>query len=146
MKTPGYMSYEKYKKNNDSDSKKAIKIFVTTFFVMLIVFTAIAKHLSPDVDVVIGDDSEMEAKNTGLGVKRFIDDRLKMIQMEDDSSTAAKRQKRVDASATGENPNDPALFEPGPQDEKVNLPQHISDTKDNPQKITAAQNKARADV
>lgn len=86
MKTPDFMSYDRYKKKKKKDSKNGMFIFITTFFAMLLFFTVIAKSLSPDVDVTIGDDSETDAKESGLGVKKFIDERLKMIQMEDDSA------------------------------------------------------------
>lgn len=87
MKTPDYLTYERYKKKKKKDdSKSGLLIAITTFFVGLLIFTVIAKSLSPDVDVTIGGDSETDAKETGLGVKKFIDERLKMIQMEDDSA------------------------------------------------------------
>jgi len=86
MKTPDFMSYDRYKKKKKDTKKDGMLIGVTTFFVTLLVFTVIAKSLSPNVDVTIGGDSETDAKDTGLGVKRFIDDRLKMIQMEDNSA------------------------------------------------------------
>jgi len=90
MKTPDYMTYSRYKKNKNSDSKKGLWLGVTTFFSTLLIFTIVVIHLSPNVDVTIGDDTSMEAKESGLGVKRFIDDRLKMIQMEDNGAGASK--------------------------------------------------------
>lgn len=89
MKTPDYMSYNRYKKKKNTTSNKSILIGVTTFFATLLVFVIVAAQLSPNVDVTIGDDTDVEAKETGLGVKRFIDDRLKMIQMEDNESSAS---------------------------------------------------------
>lgn len=86
MKTPDFMSYDRYKKKKKKNSKNSIFIFITTFFVMLLFFSVVAKSLSPNVDVTIGDDSETDAKESGLGVKKFIDERLKMIQMEDNSA------------------------------------------------------------
>lgn len=86
MKTPDFMSYTKYNRKKNNEPKNMLLIFVAVFFAMVLFFTVIAKALSPDVDVVIGDDSETDAKETGLGVKKFIDDRLKLIQMEDNSS------------------------------------------------------------
>ena len=91
MKTPDYMSYNRYKNKKKNLSQKGVLIFITTFFVTLLLFTFVAKSLSPDVDVTIGDDSSTDAKETGLGVKRFIDDRLKMIQMEDNSTGMSKK-------------------------------------------------------
>lgn len=86
MKTPDFMSYDRYKKKKKTNNKDGLLIGITSFFVTLLLFTIIAKSLSPNVDVTIGDESETDAKDTGLGVKRFIDDRLKMIQMEDNSA------------------------------------------------------------
>ena len=86
MKTPDVMSYDRYKKKKKKNSKNSIYVFITTFFVMLLFFSVIAKSLSPNVDVTIGDDSETDAKESGLGVKKFIDERLRMIQMEDNSA------------------------------------------------------------
>ncbi len=91
MKTPDYLSYTSYKKKKKSSSKKSMTIFLVTFFATLLIFTFVAKQLTPNVDVTIGEDTDMEAKETGLGVKRFIDDRLKMIQMEDNSAGVSKR-------------------------------------------------------
>jgi len=73
MKTPDYLNYNRYKKKKKDNSKNSVMIFVTTFFAMLLIFTIVAKSLSPDVDVTIGDDSQTDAKESGLGVKRFID-------------------------------------------------------------------------
>lgn len=87
MKTPDYLSYDRYKKKKkNADSKNNALKFVVTFFITLFIFTLIAKNLSPNVDVSIGNDSETDAKESGLGVKKFIDDRLKMIQMDDNST------------------------------------------------------------
>lgn len=97
MKTPDYLSYDRYKKKKNDTSKKGVLLAVTTFFATLLVFTVIAKILSPDVDVTIGEDSATETKETGLGVKRFIDERLKMIQMEDNSSGASKKDELKEA-------------------------------------------------
>lgn len=90
MKTPDYLSYDRYKKKKKKDnSKNNALTFVVTFFVTLLLFTVIAKSLSPNVDVTIGDNSRTDAKETGLGVKKFIDERLKMIQMDDNSEGAS---------------------------------------------------------
>jgi len=130
MKTPDYMSYTKYKKKKNNNSQKALVIFITTFFVTLLFLTVIAKQLSPNVDVTIGDDSDVEPKESGLGVKRFIDDRLKMIQMEDNSAGASKKVE--DKKTAGFNDESFDSFSKE-LDEKVNLP--------NKQKSTSQDNK-----
>jgi cell division protein FtsN len=86
MKTPDFMTYERYKKKKKKNSNNGMFIFLITFFTMLLFFSIIAKNFTPDVDVSIGDDTQTDAKSTGLGVKKFIDSRLKMIQMEDNSA------------------------------------------------------------
>lgn len=104
MKTPDYLSYERYKKKKDSNPNRRMLIFVTTFFAMLLFFSVIAKAISPNVDVSIGNDSETDAKETGLGVKKFIDERLKMIQMEDNSAGVSVKndnQKAPQANDVG---------------------------------------------
>lgn len=119
MKTPDYLSYDRYKKKKDSNPNRRILIFITTFFAMLLFFTIIAKALSPNVDVTIGDDSETDAKETGLGVKKFIDERLKMIQMEDNS--AGVSLKNDDKKKSGYNDESFNRYSQE-ADEKVSLP------------------------
>lgn len=120
MKTPDYLSYDRYKKKKQSGPDRRLAIFITTFFVTLLVFTLIAKSFSPDVDVSIGEDSNTDAKETGLGVKRFIDDRLKMIQMEDNSPGASIQDPQKTA-----NGYDDASFDKytkQAEEEKITLP------------------------
>lgn len=78
----------------------------------------IAKSLSPDVDVTIGDSSETDAKETGLGVKKFIDERLKVIQMDDNSAGGSVKTKDKKTYGYDEN------FDNFSQEaeEKINLP------------------------
>lgn len=119
MKTPDYLTYDRYKENKKKvGSKNNIVTFVVTFFITLLVFTAVAKSLSPDVDVTIGNDSQTDAKDTGLGVKKFIDDRLKMIQMDDNSSGVSlpADENKPSRFSTSDN----SLQQP---EEKVSLPQ-----------------------
>lgn len=127
MKTPDYLNYNRYKKKKNDNSKNSVMIFVTTFFAMLLVFTIIAKSLSPNVDVTIGDDSQTDAKESGLGVKRFIDERLKMIQMDDNSAGVSLK--------VGEKPsngyNDGAFDNFSKElDEKVTIPKPKQDSVD----------------
>ncbi|MBR1907895.1 hypothetical protein IJ818_03060 [bacterium] len=124
MRTPGYMNYSKYKKDKKNNFQNFFLLFITAFLVMLLFFTAVARHLSPDVDVAIGDEEEIEAKETGLGVKRFIDDRLKFIQQEDQGIVKKAVDKRVEEeSVIKERMNDDTLV---PElDEKVVIPYAI---------------------
>lgn len=95
MKTPDYLSYDRYKTKKKKDkSKNGALIFITTFFVTLLIFTVVAKSLSPNVDVSINDETETDAKESGLGVKKFIDERLKSIQMEDNSAGVSVKDEQ----------------------------------------------------
>lgn len=123
MKTPDYMSYTKYKKKKTNNSKKGLLVFVTTFFATLLFVTIIAKGLTPNVDVTIGEDTSIEPKESGLGVKRFIDDRLKMIQMEDNGAVSSK--KAVDKRADEYTDESYDSFSKE-LDERVNIPRHKS--------------------
>lgn len=119
MKTPDYLSYERYKKKKDSNPKRRLFIFTSTFFATLLICTIIVKGLSPNVDVTIGNDSETDAKETGLGVKKFIDERLKMIQMEDNSAGTALKNDPSKTPGYEYLNSDKAAQEP---EEKVNIP------------------------
>lgn len=126
MKTPDYLSYDRYKKNKKNvGSKNSMLTFIVTFFITLLVFTAIAKSLSPDVDVSIGNDSQTDAKDTGLGVKKFIDDRLKLIQMDDNSAGVSIPDSGNKPSLINKNGSEDLSQEP---EEKVNIPKDNTDS------------------
>lgn len=126
MKTPDYLTYDRYKKDKKKlGSKNNIVTFVVTFFITLLVFTAIAKSFSPDVDVTIGNESQTDAKDTGLGVKNFIDERLKMIQMDDNSagvSMPGAENKLLQNKNNNVSDNSAQI-----PDEKVSIPQNNPD-------------------
>ena len=125
MKTPDYLSYERYKKKKDSNPNKRMLIFISTFFATLLFFTIIAKGLSPDVDVTIGDESQTDAKETGLGVKKFIDERLKMIQMDDSSAGVSVKNEAPKEYRYEETSYDKPIVEP---EEKVSIPNRSNDS------------------
>lgn len=79
--------YKKYmKKEAQQDNNSLLKIFVISFFGMLLVFTFLIKSFSPSVDTSIGDYSqEIEASDDQAAeeTKKIVDDRLLMIQSED---------------------------------------------------------------
>lgn len=83
MKTPDYLSYDKYKKNKRTNPKRRFFLFFGTFFISLFAFLIFAKLMAPDVDVTVGDEPEFEEKNIGLGVKQFVDERLRSIELDD---------------------------------------------------------------
>lgn len=74
--------YKKYMKKEAQKDNSLLKIFVLSFFGMLIVFTFLIKSFSPTVDTSIGDyqdNSDSQQEETAKNV----DDRLSMIQSED---------------------------------------------------------------
>ncbi len=101
MEKPSHISYKEYKQKLNNKPNEGLILFVSAFFVMLILFLGVVKQLSPDVDVTIEDNSEVAIEEVERG---SVDDRLKAIQMEDNSHT----------------PGD-EIFSPE-LDEKVNLP------------------------
>lgn len=92
---PEYQNLKRYKKQKDVTAQNILTVFVTTFLIMLVFFIGAARHMTPNVDVAIGEDSATDAKETGLGVKGFIDNRLKAIQSEDTSEIAKKLEEKA---------------------------------------------------
>ena len=75
--------YKKYmKKDVRREDHHLLKLFVITLFGMLLVFTFLIKSFSPSVDVSIGDYQD-EPAETAEETKNPVDDRLAMIQNED---------------------------------------------------------------
>ena len=93
-KQPEYQTYKRYKKQKDVTAQNILTVFTTTFLIMLVFFIGAARHMTPNVDVAIGEDSATDAKETGLGVKGFIDNRLKAIQSEDSDSLVKKIEEK----------------------------------------------------
>lgn len=77
---PTHVSYKEYKKKLESNPNEGLILFVSAFFVMLLIFLGVVKQLSPDVDVTISDNQE-----EFVDERSSVDDRLKEIQMEDNS-------------------------------------------------------------
>ena len=135
MRTPGYMNYNRYKKEKRNNFQNFFLLFVSVFLVMLLFFTSVARHLSPEVDVAIGDEEnvEMEAKESGLGVKRFIDDRLKFIQQEDQGIVKKAVDKKVEEETLKERMSEDTLV---PElDEKIVIPYSIQKQEQNAIKL-----------
>ena len=90
-----YQTYKRYKKTKDDSTQNILTVFITTFLIMLVFFIGAAKRMTPNVDVTIGQDSTTEVKESGLGVKGFIDNRLKAIQSEDVSNIAKRLEEKT---------------------------------------------------
>jgi len=75
--------YRKYMKNEEQDGNKTLKIFLTSFFFMLIVFALMAKNFSPQVDTTIGNNVSVEEEESIENSRTSIDQRLVEIQNDD---------------------------------------------------------------
>lgn len=84
---PSHISYKEYQKKVTKNPNEGIIIFVSTFFILLLLFLGIAKQISPEVDVSIGEDnSDVQTEEVD---KTYVDGRLKLLQ-DEDSQTANK--------------------------------------------------------
>ena len=109
-KRPSHISYKEYQKKVTKNPNEGIIIFVSAFFILLLLFLGIAKQISPEVDVSIGDDTAVTSSDEVQ--KAPVDERLKLLQMEDEGQ-----------SADSDNTFATEL------DEKVVLPEHKKDDK-----------------
>ena len=89
-------AYKKYMKKNVTKDYTLLKLFVASFFGMLLVFTFVIKSFSPVVDTSIGDyKQEVEIDNTEE-IKKVVDGRLAMIQEEDLGRNFSELMKNPD--------------------------------------------------
>ena len=91
--------YKKYMKKEAQKDNSLLKIFVLSFFGMLIVFTFLIKSFSPTVDTSIGDyqdNSETQQEEAANNV----DGRLSMIQNEDQGRSFSDLMSKPDDVAT----------------------------------------------
>ncbi len=84
---PSHISYKEYQKKVTRNPNEGIIIFVSAFFILLLLFLGIAKQISPEVDVSIGDENT-DVQTEELD-KASVDGRLKLLQ-DEDSQTANK--------------------------------------------------------
>ena len=91
-KRPSHISYKEYQKKVNKNPNEGIAIFVSAFFILLLLFLGIAKQISPDVDVSIGDGSDLSSETVGID-KNEVDERLKILQIEDKDETKNKEDE-----------------------------------------------------
>ena len=92
MATKGY---KKYMKKNVKKDYSLVKLFVISFFGMLLVSTYLFKSFIPPVDVSIGDyQQETEPENI-TEIKNSIDNRLALIQDEDQGRSFSEMMRGV---------------------------------------------------
>ena len=92
----GTHGYKKYMKKEARESNSFLKIFVISFFGMLLFFTFIIKSLMPSVDTSIGDYKEQSAQEEEDISKKIVDNRLEMIQNEDQGKNFSDIMSRAE--------------------------------------------------
>lgn len=78
-----HISYKDYKKIVNRNPRQGFIMFISVFCVLLIVFLGLAKVMSPDVEINLGDDTLQTSE--GYVKQGEVDERLKEIHMEDNS-------------------------------------------------------------
>ena len=78
------------------------KLFIVSFFGMLLVFTFVIKSFSPSVDVTIGDYQQEQDVVSEEEAKNNVDNRLAMIQDEDQGRNFTDLMKKAESSETVE--------------------------------------------
>jgi len=117
--------YKEYQKKVAKNPNDGIAIFVSAFFILLLLFLGIAKQISPDVDVTIGGDDVADSETMGIE-KTSVDERLKLLQMEDngmageDDTFAPELDEKV---VIPEDNKKEEKQEPVKQEEPVKLPE-----------------------
>lgn len=91
--------YKKYMKKEAQKDHSLVKIFLISFFGMLLVFTFIIKSFSPSVDTSIGDYQQEPEVETPEEPKKIVDDRLSMIQSEDQGRSFSELMAKPDDTA-----------------------------------------------
>lgn len=81
-----HISYKEYQKKVTKKPNEGIAIFVSVFFILLLLFLGIAKQISPEIDVSIGDDGTKTSQEEDELDKSNVDERLKLLQMEDSNT------------------------------------------------------------
>lgn len=121
--------YKKYMKNNAQKQENSLlKIFIISFFGMLLVFTFLIKSLSPSVDTSIGEyQQEIESSDDS---KNNVDDRLAMIQNEDQgksfSDIVANVDDSVKVSSKNSEENSEIVSEPSSEPTSQSLDSSVS--------------------
>ena len=112
--------YKKYMKKETGKDHPLVKIFIVSFFGMLLLSTllinSIAKKMS--VDTSIGDYKEQAADE--LEDKKFLDNRLEMIQNEDQGRNFSDLMKKADDTNNEKNVEENNTVEQNPETVTLN--------------------------
>ena len=99
--------YKKYMKKDKQQENPMLKIFILSFFGMLLIMTFLIKSFAPTVDTSIGGDQEQISDDADFDSKKIVDSRLEMIQNEDQGRNFSDLMKHPDDTAkNNENKND----------------------------------------
>lgn len=98
-------TYKKYMKQNSTKDYTLLKLFVISFFGMLLVFTFIIKSFSPSVDVSVGDYKQESELDNSEEMKKIVDGRLAMIQNEDQGRNFSDLMRNADDIQREDNAN-----------------------------------------
>ncbi len=95
---PSHVSYKEYKKKIVKNKKQSLMMFISIFFVLLLIFLGFAKLMSPDVDIAIGEDNvnAESAEDTFYGKSGNVDERLKALQDEDDGNGSVSNDSKTE--------------------------------------------------
>ncbi len=89
-------TYKKYMKKKIEKDYTLLKLFVISFFGMLLIFTFIIKSFTPPVDVSIGDYKQETEIDNSEEMKKVVDGRLALIQEEDQGRNFSELMKNTD--------------------------------------------------
>lgn len=89
-----HTSYNEYKTKFTKTKKQTFLMFISIFFVLLLIFLGFARLMSPDVDISIGEDYNNNETNISEEYNRTgnVDDRLKALQEEDEATVETKTE------------------------------------------------------
>lgn len=86
---PSHKNYKEYKTQFTKNKKQTFMMFISIFFVLLLIFLGFARLMSPDVDISIGDDNNSEyGIFDDFNLAGSVDNRLKALQDEDEGLTS----------------------------------------------------------
>jgi len=80
------LSYKDYQNKVAKQKKQNIMMFVSIFFVLLIVFLGVVRLMSPDVDISLGEERINQTQDDDAMEQYGVDSRLKELQREDEIS------------------------------------------------------------
>ena len=91
------ISYKDYENNLENRKKWSTMTFLSVFGVLLIIFLGFAKLLSPDVDISLGEDEDVQMEDVdNSGYRGEVDARLKEFQREDEGELAPNTDAAVE--------------------------------------------------